>query len=126
MSPADAGRLEKIRASLDPADAEWLAAQLEPKWMQRERRLSHRDGMARLASLVLCEGLPPKTAARHLATHLGRYLAGPTWRRQQHAETLPFETPIAQVFLHRIARFNGGKAIGERQLFSILTGSRSN
>jgi hypothetical protein len=73
LSRADLIRLESICARLDPADAQWLAEQLEPAWRRRERRLAARDTAIRDAASLYAAA----PSGRALATHLRNEMLKP-------------------------------------------------
>ncbi len=90
----------------------------------RSDRLHLRDETIRAAFLQHpYANLSPSAAAKELARALGAYLSG-GWLREQHLDHLPNASEHRQT-LHKIARLNGGRSVGWRQLVNVKDGFRS-
>lgn len=117
----DAARLDRILAALpNPADREWLAERLEPRWRRRERRLEERDEAVRTLAAERFGALP---SGRAMATEMRRalsvYAAGSTCK----GETVPSDSRRAS--LHRLLKLFGGRVPSVGTLRAALAGIRS-
>jgi hypothetical protein len=120
---AEQDRLASILAKLPMADAAFLDERLRPAWRRRARRLDGRDEAIRAAAAFFPDDRPT-VVAKALATHLDRYLAA-AWRPDRELADLPDDVPRLRAALHRLAVANEGRSLGWRQIWNVLSGSRS-
>lgn len=112
----DLRRLDRIIGRLQPEDAAWLSATLEPAWRQRERRTAEWHAAIRAAAGELAP-MPRTRTAKTLQRLLDRYLAS-AWRSDQAAGR---PTPN-NAALYRIATLTSdGRGIGWRRIYDILS-----
>jgi hypothetical protein len=103
----DAGRLERILAALDnPADREWLRAQLEPAWQRRARRPAERDEAVRQLAIEYSS----LDSGRAIAVAMRKALGEVARKRASPAP------------LRRILKLSGGKVPSVPTLRRALAG----
>jgi hypothetical protein len=123
LSSADAARLERILARLEPDDAAWLSELVEPPSHAARRRLAKRDAAVRQAWTYFAPQLPRTVAAQQLANAFSRYLTS-RWAFDQHLASLPDDVDELRRLLHRVARANDGRPLGWRQILNLVDGHR--
>lgn len=82
-----------------------------PRPQAERRRVAVRTALAQYAGAR-------SNRAKQLAAAYRGYLAA-AWPREQALEVLPQPRSVERCLLHRLARLNGGRSLGWRQIFDI-------
>jgi hypothetical protein len=112
-APAEGGRLARIEAALDAADAAWvrgLVEAIDPR--------GQRDEAIRSAAALLGPAAP-SARAKAVEAELRRYL-GSGWLRERQLPSPPVGASGIREQLFYIARLTAGDGLGWRRLVKII------